>query len=104
MRRTWRGRTGAGLQSEEAVLRWLAGEYDVAFTALDDVEPDRQLLSLFPRAFCSRKNCCRCGASTVPWKSPPAGCLRRKGLDALKTLTGLNLKPVLTPTESLQRE
>src|SRR5208283_1815055 len=33
---------------EEAVLRWLAREYDLAFTSLEDVEPDRQLLSLFP--------------------------------------------------------
>jgi len=47
------------LQSEEEVLRWLAKEYDVAYTALEDVEPDRQLLSLFPRAFCSRNNCSR---------------------------------------------
>ncbi len=38
----------ATLQSEEEVLRWLAKEYDVAYTALEDVEPDRQLLSLFP--------------------------------------------------------
>src|SRR5262249_44939739 len=36
------------LQTEEEVLRWLAKEYDVAYTALEDVEPDRQLLSLFP--------------------------------------------------------
>jgi muconolactone delta-isomerase len=36
------------LQTEEGVLRWLANEYDLSFTALDDVEPDRQLLSLFP--------------------------------------------------------
>ena len=36
------------LQTEEDVLRWLAEEYGLAFTTLDDVEPDRQLLSLFP--------------------------------------------------------
>jgi general secretion pathway protein E/type IV pilus assembly protein PilB len=34
------------------VLRWLAKEYDVGFTALDDVQPDRQLLSLFPARVC----------------------------------------------------
>ena len=38
--------------SEDDILRWLAAEYGVAFTALDDVEPDRQLLSLFPARFC----------------------------------------------------
>src|SRR5437660_115217 len=36
------------IESEEDVLRWLASEYGLAYTALDDVEPDRQLLSLFP--------------------------------------------------------
>ena len=35
-------------QTEEDVLRWLAGEYGLAYTTLDDVNPDRQLLSLFP--------------------------------------------------------
>ena len=34
--------------SEEEVLRWLAAEYGLGFTTLDDVEPDRQVLSLFP--------------------------------------------------------
>jgi len=36
------------LESEEEILRWLAQEYDLTFTTLDDVDPDRQLLSLFP--------------------------------------------------------
>jgi len=35
-------------QNEEDVLRWLAQECGLTYTALDDVEPDRQLLSLFP--------------------------------------------------------
>ena len=30
-------------QSEEEILRWLANEYAVAYTALEDMEPDRQL-------------------------------------------------------------
>src|SRR5580704_13813370 len=35
-------------QSEDEVLRWLAQEYGLTYTTLDDVDPDRQLLSLFP--------------------------------------------------------
>src|SRR3954466_5704627 len=35
-------------QSEEDVLHWLAKEYDVTYSPLDAIEPDRQLLSLFP--------------------------------------------------------
>ena len=34
--------------SEEEILRWLAAEYGLGYTTLEDVEPDRQLLSLFP--------------------------------------------------------
>jgi hypothetical protein len=41
-------RASSPLKTEEDVLRWLAREYGLAFTALDDLEPDRQLLSLFP--------------------------------------------------------
>src|SRR5262249_25520151 len=40
--------SGSVPQSEEDVLRWLAKEYDVPFTGLDEIQPDRQLLSLFP--------------------------------------------------------
>ena len=36
------------VKTEEEALRWLAQEYGLAFTTLDDIEPDRQLLSLFP--------------------------------------------------------
>jgi hypothetical protein len=39
---------GFATVSEEAVLRWLAKEYGVGFTSLDEVEPDKQVLSLFP--------------------------------------------------------
>src|SRR5258708_8743551 len=35
-------------QTEAEVLQWLAGEYNVGYASLDDVEPDRELLSLFP--------------------------------------------------------
>ena len=45
-------RAKSSAQTEEDILRWLAKEYDLAYTTLDDVEPDRQLLSLFPPASC----------------------------------------------------
>src|SRR5215210_5318486 len=35
-------------ETEEEVLRWLAGEYGLAFTSLEGIEPDRALLSRFP--------------------------------------------------------
>jgi type II secretion system protein E len=96
--------SGAGLQSEEDVLRWLAGEYDVAFTALDDVEPDRQLLSLFPARILLKEELLPLRRANGSVEIATSRLFATQGLDALKTLTGLNLKPVLTPTESLQRE
>jgi type II secretion system protein E len=96
--------SGAGLQSEEDVLRWLAGEYDVAFTALDDVEPDRQLLSLFPARILLKEELLPLRRTNGSVEIATSRLFATQGLDALKTLTGLNLKPVLTPTESLQRE
>ena len=36
------------LLGEVDVLRWLAQEYDLTYTTLEDIELDRQLISLFP--------------------------------------------------------
>src|SRR5262245_11110440 len=38
----------ASVRSETDVLQWLANEYGLQFTTLEDVEPDREVLSLFP--------------------------------------------------------
>jgi type II secretion system protein E len=96
--------TNDPLQSEEAVLRWVAGEYDVAFTALDDIEPDQQLLSLFPARILLKEELLPLRRSNGAVEIATSRLFATQGLDALKTLTGLQLKPVLTPTETLQRE
>ena len=36
------------LSTEEEVLRWLAREYDLPWMPLDDITPEREVLSLFP--------------------------------------------------------
>ncbi len=36
--------------TEEDVLHWLAKEYDLGYTSLDDMEPDRELLFAVSRA------------------------------------------------------
>ena len=41
-------KSSLAIKTEEDVLIWLAGEYGLTYAALDDVDPDRQLLSLFP--------------------------------------------------------
>ena len=39
---------GTAIRSEEEVLQWLAREYELPYSALDDIEPDKEVLSLFP--------------------------------------------------------
>jgi len=63
--RTYLRQPGAAETGEEAVLRWVAREYGVPFTRLDELEPDKQVLALFPRACCSGMNSCRSGGSTT---------------------------------------
>ena len=92
------------IQTEEDVLRWLAGEYDLSFTALDDVEPDRQLLSLFPARLLLKEELLPLHRINGTVEIATSRLFATQGLDALKTLTGLSLKPVLTPSETLQRE
>ena len=96
--------SSAPIQKEEDVLRWLAGEYDLTFTALDDIEPDRQLLSLFPARILLKEELLPLRRVNGTVEIATSRLFATQGLDALKTLTGLNLKPVLAPSESLQRE
>jgi len=81
-------------QSEEEILRWLAAEYGLGYTTLEDVEPDRQLLSLFPARILLRRNSSRATRARHRRSrhQPP---VRHAGARCLKTLTGLNLKPIL---------
>jgi general secretion pathway protein E/type IV pilus assembly protein PilB len=97
-------RTQPPLQSEEAVLRWLAGEYGVAYTTLDDVEPDRQLLSLFPARILLKEELLPLKRLNGTVEVATSRLFATQGLDALKTMTGLNLKPILASSEAIQRE
>ena len=92
------------MQSEEDVLRWLAQEYGLAFTTLDDVEPDRQLLSLFPARILLKEELLPLKRLNGTVEVATSRLFATQGLDALKTMTGLNLKPVLASSEAIQRE
>jgi type II secretion system protein E len=91
-------------QTEEDVLRWLAKEYDVAYTALEDIEPDRQLLSLFPARVLLKEELLPLRRVNGSVEVATSRLFATQGLDTLKTLTGLKLKPVLAPSEAIQRE
>jgi type II secretion system protein E len=91
-------------RNEEDVLRWLAREYGLAYTTLDDVEPDRQLLSLFPARLLLKEELLPLKRENGTVEVATSRLFATQGLDALKNLTGLNLKPVLASSEAIQRE
>src|SRR5882672_9444111 len=99
-----RSDAGASIRSPEDVLRWLANEYGLAYTTLEDVEPDRQLLSLFPARILLKEELLPLRRVNGTVEVATSRLFATQGLDALKTLTGLNLRPVLAPSEVIQRE
>ncbi len=94
----------APVKTEDEVLRWLAIEYDLSFTTLDEVEPDRQILSLFPARILLKEQVLPLRKNNGSVEVATSRLFATQGLDTLKTLTGLKLKPVLAPTEALLRE
>ncbi len=90
--------------SEADVLRWLAQEYELAFTTLEDIEPDRQLLSLFPARILLKEELLPLRRLNGTVEVATSRLFATQGLDSLKTMTGLNLRPVLATSEAIQRE
>ncbi len=92
------------IESEEEVLRWLAAEYGLGYTTLEDVDPDRQLLSLFPARILLKEELLPLQRVNGLIEVATSRLFATQGFDALKTLTGLNLKPILASSEAIQRE
>src|SRR5438445_7267126 len=90
--------------AEEGILRWLAHEYGLAYTTLEDIEPDRQLLSLFPARILLKEELLPLRRVNGTVEVATSRLFATQGLDALKTLTGLNLRPLLASSEVIQRE
>src|SRR6266478_5065247 len=95
---------GAPVQNEEDILRCLAKEYGLAYTTLEDIEPDRQLLSLFPARILLKEELLPLRRVNGTVEVSTSRLFATQGLDALKTLTGLNLRPLLASSEVIQRE
>ena len=90
--------------SEEDVLRWLAVEYGLAYTDLENVELDRELLSLFPPRILLKEELLPLKRVNGSVEVATSHLFATQGLDTLKAMTGLKLKPVLAPSEAIQRE
>ena len=89
--------------TEETILRWLAQEYCVGFAALDELEPDKEVLSLFPARLLLRDELLSLRRVDDQIEIATSRLFASQGLDGLKTLTGLRLRPVLAPREVNQR-
>ncbi len=99
-----KGPDGVVPPSEEAVLRWVAKEYGMAFTLLEEVEPDKELLSLFPARLLLKDELLPLRRVNGSVEIATSRLFATQGLDALRSLTGLRLRAVLAPTEAIQRE
>ena len=95
--------SGAEL-TEERVLRWLAQEYGVGYAALDELEPDKEVLSLFPARLLLRDELLPLRRIDNQIEIATSRLFFPQGLDGLRALTGLRLRPVLAPAEVVQRE
>ncbi len=92
------------IENEESVLRWVAREYDVAFTDLQEVEPDRQVISLFPARVLLKEELLPLRREDDAVEVASSRLFASEGLDMLKALTGLRLRTVLASRESITRE
>jgi type II secretion system protein E len=95
---------GADTLTEERVLRWLAKEYGVGFAALDELEPDKQVLALFPARLLLRDELLPLRRIENEIEIATSRLFATQGLDGLKALTGLRLRPVLATSEVINRE
>ncbi len=93
-----------GPQTEADVLRWLGKEYGVPFDSLDEIDPDRQLLSLFPARILLKEQLLPLKRTNGSVEVATSRLFATQAMDALKTMTGLRLKPVLAPSEAIDRE
>src|SRR5688572_30069207 len=95
---------GASVRSEEEILRWLAQEYGLTFTTLEEVELEKEVLSLFPARLLLKGELLPLRRTNGSVEIATSRLFATQELDALRSLSGLKLKPVLAPTEAIQRE
>ena len=94
----------AAVRSEADVLRWLAQEYGLQFTTLEDVEPDREVLLLFPARLLLKGELLPLRRTNGTVEIATSKLFATQELDTLRSLSGLKLRPVLAPSEAIQRE
>ena len=94
----------ANLSSEGTALQWLAKEYGLEFTSLEATEIDKDVVSLFPARILIKEQLLPLRQSSEGVEVATSRLFDPQGLESLKALSGLNIKPVLATSESIQRE
>ena len=94
----------ANLSSEGTALQWLAKEYGLEFTSLEATEIDKDVVSLFPARILIKEQLLPLRQSADGVEVATSRLFDPQGLESLKALSGLNIKPVLATSESIQRE
>ena len=94
----------ANLSSEEAALQWLAKEYGLEFSSLESLEIEPDAISLFPARILIKEQLLPLRQSADGVEVATSRLFDPQGLESLKALSGLNIKPVLATSESIQRE
>jgi general secretion pathway protein E/type IV pilus assembly protein PilB len=96
---------GAASASTEAeVLEWLAREYGVGFTLLEDANPERELLGRFPARVLLKEGLLPLREHEGKVEVALSHLFASPGLDALRVVSDLPLQPILAPSEAVQRE
>ena len=90
--------------TEEQVLQWLATEYGLGYTSLENVEPDRELLAQFSARVLLKEELLPLREKDGVVEIAVSRLFATPGLDSLRAVTTFKLQPVLAPGEAVQRE
>ena len=88
--------------SEEAVLNWLAAEYDIPYRNLEGFTPDAALVAEFPTRLLLTWNLLPLRRTDRGVDVAVSRLFDPRGLDALRAVTGESLWPVLAPTDAIR--
>lgn len=94
----------ANISNEHEVLQWLAREYNLEFTTLENIQPDKEILSRFPARILLKEELLPLREKNGVLEVAVSRLFASPGLDSLKAISSDTFRPLLAPTEALQRE
>lgn len=90
--------------TEEEVLQWLATEYALEYTGLENISLNRELIGKFSARLLLKEELLPLHEEAGVLRVAVSRLFASPGLDSLRPLTSLRLQPVLVPSERLQNE